>query len=144
MSILRSALAILVSAVIFYLGFKTGGRSSDELNANNLAHCPSAPKTKRSNDIVTAQDVPHDNKPCPADFQAVCPTFQSNNFAKLHLGKATAPETIFPHLKHPSTPAKWNWYLSHSQKWEPNKPADNDHCEQMYLTRTGNYSIISI
>jgi hypothetical protein len=148
MSLVRSILAIVISLVVFYVGFKTGGTNSAKLNEQQLALCPTAlTRVSVQTEPVVKEDKAEDDIPCPSNnlpFQSMCPSFSTNNLAKLHLGKATAPETIFPHLKHPSTPAKWNWYLSHSQHWEANKPGDNDHCDQMYLTRTGkkNQSLI--
>ena len=59
-----------------------------------------------------------------------------NNYT-LHSAKATAPQQIFPDLRHPSTPSKWSFYLTQG------KTSDyKNECEHIYLTRTGQCSLL--
>jgi hypothetical protein len=145
----------LLSALIFYIGYRLGTKTHE---GHESIACPTS-TTSSSTTTASIAAAPlieqqQEQQPCPEITSSpMCPIYPTSlaNLATLHKvkhgpGKATVPEMLFPHLKHPSTPEKWFFTLSKSsltssQDWDSGKPLqDVADCEHVYLTRTGSFS----
>jgi hypothetical protein len=75
--------------------------------------------------------------PCTAND--LCQPVPIKPVADMFLIPSTVPEDIFPHLHHPTTPAKLSILIT--QKPQPPDPAHvYSDCDELYMTRTGSRS----
>jgi len=132
---------VVLSVLFFFLGTKIGDIQS---KADGSLNCPVQAVTEStpiiSNAISIEEDCP---KVAPVVSVPVAPRVTCNhaynnrkNLSVLHLGKATVPEDVFSFLHHPSSPAKWSYFLSHTGDWEADT-INESPCQEVYLTRTG-------
>eukprot|EP01032_Pedospumella_encystans_P023021 gene23021-26075_t len=134
------AARVALSVLFFFLGTKIGDIRS---KAERSSKCPDvtalAVAPQIFNNVLPAEDC---TEVAPV-VEMVRPKVECQhaynhrkNLSVLHLGKATVPEDVFSFLHHPSSPAKWSYFLSHTGDWKADT-INESPCQEVYLTRTG-------
>jgi hypothetical protein len=147
MSTTSIVVRVLLSIVCFYAGKKIGEYHMTREERVKCSPISIAPNLAGSLvDVAKGQDLadcpgesviaPVSNAPLKAPFMCSHAYDHRKNLSVLHLGKATVPEDVFSFLHHPSSPAKWSYFLSHTGDWQSDTILDSP-CQEVYLTRTG-------
>ena len=130
---------VILSVLFFFLGTKIGDIRS---KAEGVIKCPKSVPVTPLVDIIESVDctnqVAQASVAAPPPRADLCTHAYNSrkNLSVLHLGKATVPEDVFSFLHHPSSPAKWSYFLSHTGDWEADT-INESPCQEVYLTRTG-------
>ncbi len=137
MNLIYAICLVVASVLTFFMGLQYG---KDKQEIDQLTICETL-----NNAALTVTTAPItstvDDKDCiqaesASSSGSLCPNFQDRVVNGLHMAAATTPEDVFGFLHHPSSPAKWNYYLTKEPKNLFKKVLDSP-CQEIYLTRTG-------
>lgn len=122
------------SVGIFYLSYQQG------LKRHNEHHDIACPTRKQVLQVPQVHKPDESNRPCITQpVGPICHDYSHQNLSSMHAVKGAIGESIFPHLKHPSSPAKWSYFVTQGKEWDEKKDILQAPCEQVYLTRTGSF-----
>jgi len=123
----------LLAFLSFYIGIEYGKRTSLAELKPCKTHFPRFEVIETIDTGVNPADLPHCNGTKVYNHCIESP-YSDNTF--MHLAPGTIPETFFPNLHHPASPAKWSFIITQDMSW-PSKDGIQKTCQQLYLTRTG-------
>jgi hypothetical protein len=135
-----NAFAFLISSiVVFYLSYQQGLKRHVE---HHDSACQSMQALHEPQLLKTEATGSDNNQPCLTNQPVgpVCHDYSNQSLSALHAVKGATAESVFPHLKHPTSPSKWSFFVSQGKEWDQKKDFMQAPCEQVYLTRTGSFA----
>jgi hypothetical protein len=141
--ILQGLLLLLATLLVYFVGRQIGrerGLMHNSLVCQTLViQQQSQPFANRLFSVQSIRKCKSTFKNIPSQkFTGLCPRPNPETTHPMHVvkGKASTPDDVFSFLHHPSSPSKFNFYLSQDSWRAPNHVATSP-CKEVYLTRTG-------
>ena len=122
----------LASILTFYFGKQFG---ENKKLVERLVLCGVDNSVVAATPIIDLTNVQNDVD-CEPQSTIACDTFENRKMNVLVQASSTTPEDIFGFLHHPSSPSKWNYYITKDNNWKSKKILESP-CEEIYLTRSG-------